>query len=70
MVLSKSCLPGNQGCAPQSASKGKVVDDDDNEANLADRNLNSLEEIPRICKCFSNFFLSHLVGLRISKLLN
>lgn len=55
MVLSKSCLPGSEGCAPKSASKAKVVDDDENEANLTDRNLNSLEEIPRICKCYFDF---------------
>lgn len=62
MTLSKSCLPSNNGCTPKSTAKHKILDENENEANLSDRGINSMEELPRICK---DHFLFSIIFLRL-----
>ncbi|XP_053208343.1 ras suppressor protein 1-like [Panonychus citri] len=60
MTLSKSCLPSNNGCTPKSTAKHKILDENENEANLSDRGINSMEELPRI------FYLNNITRLTLS----
>ena len=68
MTLSgSSCLNGD-GCVSTSSNKmpakQRNIDESENEIDFSDKNLSSLEEIPRICK-----FVLDLVGFQLFKML-
>lgn len=56
MTLTRSCLPSDSP-ANKMPLKHKFLDENDNEADLADKGINGLEEIPNISEYFLKFIL-------------
>lgn len=55
MTLSRSCITPECKAGHKMPLKQKLIDDNDNEADLSDKGINGLEEIPNISESLSYF---------------
>lgn len=62
MTLSRSCLPTSEPTHGQKMPlRTRDFDENDNEADLSDKGIVSLESIPKICEC-----AGHCLRLRLT----
>ena len=53
MTLSRGCIPPNCKPGHKMPNKQKHINDEDTEADLSDKGINGLEEIPNISESFN-----------------
>jgi len=55
MTLSRACIPDSKA-GHKMPLKQKLIDDNDNEADLSDKGISGLEEIPNISESYIYLF--------------
>lgn len=50
MTLSKSCLSDNSCGMQKMPYKNKIIQENENEIDLSDKNISNLEDLPNMCK--------------------